>query len=108
MTTEFLHDHATTDRNPAPAPAPAPAPPIWVNLRVSVYAGIDPVTHRQRRLKQTCPDETSATIALGRLLEQAAACVAWMTTQPGVECIAMVDFRAACRSAAPPSCTAGG
>jgi hypothetical protein len=38
------------------------------SYRVHVYAGIDPVTHKPRRLKQTCPDEPSAVIALGTLL----------------------------------------
>lgn len=39
--------------------------------RASVYAGIDPVTRRQRYLKKICPDETAAAIALGELLKQA-------------------------------------
>ena len=39
-------------------------------FRVSVYAGTDPVTGKQRRLRETCPDETSAAIALGRLLRK--------------------------------------
>jgi hypothetical protein len=38
---------------------------------VSVYAGTDPVTGKQRRLRETCPDEAAATAALGRLLKQA-------------------------------------
>jgi hypothetical protein len=29
-------------------------------LRVSVYAGTDPVTGKERRLKETCPDEAAA------------------------------------------------
>ena len=41
------------------------------SFRVHVYAGIDPVTGKPRRLKQTCPDETSAAAALGQLLSQA-------------------------------------
>jgi len=41
--------------------------------RAVVYAGIDPVTRKQRYLKQTCRDETAATIALGGLLKQAEA-----------------------------------
>ena len=41
------------------------------SFRVHVYAGIDPVTGKPRRLKQTCPDEAAAVAALGRLLSQA-------------------------------------
>jgi integrase len=41
------------------------------SYRVHVYAGIDPVTGKPRRFKQTCPDEPSAVIALGTLLRQA-------------------------------------
>lgn len=40
-------------------------------FRVYVYAGTDPVTGKPRRLKETCPDETAAAAALGRLLSQA-------------------------------------
>ena len=40
-------------------------------FRVSVYAGTDPVTGKQRRLRETCPDEVTATAALGRMLKQA-------------------------------------
>jgi hypothetical protein len=40
-------------------------------FRVSVYAGTDPVTRKQRRLRETCPDEETATAALARLLKQA-------------------------------------
>jgi integrase len=40
-------------------------------FRVSVYAGTDPVTRKQRRLRETCPDEVTATAALARLLRQA-------------------------------------
>jgi integrase len=40
-------------------------------FRVRVYAGIDPVTGKERRLKETCPDEVTAAAALGRLLKQA-------------------------------------
>jgi integrase len=40
-------------------------------FRVSVYAGTDPVTGKQRRLRETCPDEATATATLGRLLRQA-------------------------------------
>ena len=40
-------------------------------FRVRVYAGIDPVTGKERRLKETCPDEAAAAAALGRLLKQA-------------------------------------
>ena len=42
-------------------------------FRVSVYAGTDPLTGRQIRLRQTCKTERAAQIELGRLLEQAAA-----------------------------------
>jgi integrase len=38
------------------------------SYRVKVYAGTDPVTGKERRLRETCPDETPAAIALGRLL----------------------------------------
>lgn len=41
------------------------------SYRVKVYAGTDPVTGKERRLRETCPDETSAAIALGRLLKEA-------------------------------------
>jgi integrase len=41
------------------------------SYRVHVYAGIDPVTGKPRRLKQTCPDEAAAAAALGQLLSQA-------------------------------------
>jgi integrase len=41
------------------------------SFRVHVYAGIDPVTGKPRRLKQTCPDEAAAVAALGQLLGQA-------------------------------------
>jgi len=33
--------------------------------------GIDPVTGKPRRLKQTCPDEAAAAATLGKLLAQA-------------------------------------
>jgi integrase len=41
------------------------------SYRVKVYAGKGPVTGKECRLRETCPDETSATIALGRLLKEA-------------------------------------
>jgi len=41
------------------------------SFRVKVYAGTDPVTGKQRLLRQTCPDEASAHVALGRLLAEA-------------------------------------
>jgi integrase len=41
------------------------------SFRVKVYAGTDPVTGKTRLLRQTCPDEATATAALGRLLIQA-------------------------------------
>jgi hypothetical protein len=41
------------------------------SFRVHVYAGIDPVTGKPRRLRQTCPDEAAAVAALGQLLGQA-------------------------------------
>ena len=40
-------------------------------IRVSVYAGTNPVTGKQRRLRETCPDEAAATATLGKLLKQA-------------------------------------
>ena len=42
-------------------------------FRVSVYAGTEPLTGRQIRLRRTCKTERAAQIELGRLLEQAAA-----------------------------------
>src|SRR5919201_1291389 len=42
-------------------------------FRVSVYAGTDPLTGRQIRLRRTCKTERAAEIELGKLLEQAAA-----------------------------------
>jgi hypothetical protein len=41
------------------------------SFRVKVYAGTDPVTGKERLLRQTCPDEASAHVALGRLLDEA-------------------------------------
>src|SRR5260370_11862646 len=41
--------------------------------RVKVYAGTDPLTGRQIRLRKTCKTERAAQIELGKLLEQAAA-----------------------------------
>ena len=38
-----------------------------------VYAGTDPLTGRQIRLRKTCKTERAAQIELGKLLEQAAA-----------------------------------
>lgn len=43
------------------------------SYRAVVYAGKDPITGKPRYLKETRPDETEATKALGRLLEQAEA-----------------------------------
>jgi integrase len=43
------------------------------SFRVSVYAGTDPLTGRQLRLRKTCKTERAAQIELGKLLEQAAA-----------------------------------
>jgi len=42
-------------------------------FRVSVYAGTDPLTGGQIRLRKTCKTERTAQIELGKLLEQAAA-----------------------------------
>jgi hypothetical protein len=42
------------------------------SFRVSVYAGTDPLTGRQIRLRKTCKTERAAQIELGKLLEQAA------------------------------------
>ena len=36
------------------------------SFRVKVYAGTDPVTGKERLLRQTCPDEASAHVALDR------------------------------------------
>jgi hypothetical protein len=41
--------------------------------RVKVYAGTDPMTGREIRLRKTCKAERAAQIELGKLLEQAAA-----------------------------------
>ena len=41
------------------------------SFRVHVYAGTDPVTGRQRRLRETCPDDATAAATLGRLLNEA-------------------------------------
>ena len=41
------------------------------SFRVKVYAGTDPVTGKARLLRQTCSDEASAHMALGRLLAEA-------------------------------------
>src|SRR5689334_24975367 len=43
------------------------------SFRVSVYAGTDPLTGREIRLRKTCKTERAAQIELGKLLEQAAA-----------------------------------
>jgi integrase len=40
--------------------------------RARVYAGVDPLTRREMRLRETCRTETAAQIALGKLLQQAA------------------------------------
>ncbi len=42
------------------------------SFRVSVYAGIDPLTQEQIRLRATAKDERLAQIELGRLLKEAA------------------------------------
>jgi hypothetical protein len=41
--------------------------------RVKVYAGTDPLTGREIRLRKTCKTERASQIELGKLLEQAAA-----------------------------------
>jgi integrase len=41
------------------------------SFRVKVYAGTDPVTGKERLLRQTCPDEAAAHVTLGRLLAEA-------------------------------------
>jgi len=41
--------------------------------RAKVYAGIDPLTGREIRLRRTCRTERAAQVALGQLLEQAEA-----------------------------------
>jgi hypothetical protein len=41
------------------------------SFRVKVYAGTDPVTGKGRLLRQTCPDEASAHVSLGRMLAEA-------------------------------------
>ena len=38
------------------------------SFRVSVYAGTDPLTGRQIRLRKTCQTERAAQIELGKLL----------------------------------------
>jgi hypothetical protein len=41
------------------------------SLRVKVHAGKDPVTGRERVLRETCADDAEAAAALARLLRQA-------------------------------------
>lgn len=41
------------------------------SFRVSVYAGVDPLTRQQIRLRSTVKDERLAQIELGRLLKEA-------------------------------------
>jgi integrase len=41
------------------------------SFRVKVYAGTDPVTGKERLLRQTCPDDAPGYVALGRLLAEA-------------------------------------
>ena len=41
------------------------------SFRVKVYAGTDPVTGKERLLRQTCSDEAAAYAALGRMLVEA-------------------------------------
>ena len=41
------------------------------SFRVKVYAGTNPVTGKERLLRETCPDEVTATAALARLLKEA-------------------------------------
>ncbi len=41
------------------------------SFRVHVYAGIDPVSGKPRRLKRTGPDEAATATALGQLLSHA-------------------------------------
>lgn len=41
------------------------------SFRVSVYAGTDPLTRQEIRLRSTVRDELQAQIALGRLLKEA-------------------------------------
>jgi integrase len=41
------------------------------SFRVKVYAGTDPVIGKERLLRQTWPDGSSAHAALGRLLAEA-------------------------------------
>ena len=43
------------------------------SFRVKVYAGKDPLTGREIRLRKTCKTEVAAQIELGKLLEQAQA-----------------------------------
>ena len=56
--------------SPPTASRPIERLPSW-SFRVHAYAGIDPVTGKPRRLKQTCPDEAAAAAALGQLLSPA-------------------------------------
>jgi integrase len=41
------------------------------SFRARVYAGTDPVTGKERRLRETCHDYPSALEALSRLLKEA-------------------------------------
>jgi len=61
------------------------------SFRVSVYAGTDPLTGRQIRLRKTCKTERAAQIELGKLLEQAGprsgpGCSRRANSTPNVRC----------------------
>ena len=58
------------------------------SFRVSVYAGVDPLTQEQIRLRATAKDERLAQIGLGRLLNEAAE---GRTPQPGATMAKLLD-----------------
>jgi len=62
------------------------------SFRVSVYAGIDPLTRRALRLKTTAKTEQQARIELGRLLKEASAC---RTPETGATVATLMDEYAA-------------
>jgi hypothetical protein len=66
-----------------------------------VYAGIDPLTRREIRLRETCTTERAAQIALGKLLEQAA-----VGRQPGSNVTVAKLTRHETRRLPTPACPA--
>ena len=62
------------------------------SFRVSVYAGVDPLTRQQIRLRSTVKDELQAQIELGRLLKEASE---GRTPESGVTMAKLLDEYAA-------------